>query len=84
MPETSDHRTSFTARSGDTHVIGAEDHAEAVNVDAAARDRALAEAAAAPVLGDDGSLLNPPQGDPSADPSAIVSGKRSRAPIEPA
>lgn len=37
MPETPDHRTGFATRSGDTHVIGDEDYAEAVNIDRLAR-----------------------------------------------
>lgn len=45
MPETPEHRTVFTARSGDTHVIGDEDNAEAVNLDQAARERVVAEEA---------------------------------------
>ena len=45
--DTPDHRAGFTTRSGDTHVIGGEDHAEAVNIDQQARDAAAAEAAKA-------------------------------------
>jgi len=48
MDQTPEHRSEVTARSGDTHVIGAEDNAVAVNVDQQARDEAArAEAARA-------------------------------------
>ncbi len=43
--QTPEHRTAFAARSGDTHVIGAD--GAAVNVDQAARDAAAVEAAKA-------------------------------------
>jgi hypothetical protein len=45
MSDTPEHRTAVSARSGDTHVIGAEDNAVAVNVEQQARDAAAAEAA---------------------------------------
>ena len=45
------HRAAISPRSGDTHVIGDKDHAEAINIDQAARDAAAAaaELAARPV-----------------------------------
>lgn len=76
MDQIPEHRTEFTARSGDTHVIG--DDGVAVNIDAEARDKAVAAEAAAPVLGEDGAPINPPAGDVS-DPPASLSGKGRKA-----
>ena len=45
MDQTPEHRSQVQARSGDTHVIGAD--GQAVNVDALAREKAAADAAQA-------------------------------------
>lgn len=71
------HRQAVTARSGDTHVIG--EDGLAVNIDEAAREIAAAEAASAPVIGEDGSPLDPPAGDPTDPPAEIKTSRVRKA-----
>lgn len=77
--ENPEHRTAVTPRSGDTHVIG--EDGTAVNIDQAARDAAAAEAALAPVLGEDGAPLNPPAGDPTDPPAELKVPRRGLPPL---